>query len=183
MRLLIRGPCRYAERVNPCLVALTSVLLTPPLAAPPPSLDQEIVVYHDLEARTGLDLGGVWDDYKRERRVGEGFYEFTRARYRRRLGAGIGLAVAGIGLTAAGGALFAFGLNRGDDGDVDVIGGALVLTAGLALLVPGSILWPINQVRLHKLKRARSTAARLQLRAAGPVPLPRGLGLGFGLAF
>lgn len=169
--------------MNLCIAALTSVLLAPPPPAPGPALEQEAVVYRDLQARSGLDLDDVWTDYLQDRRAGEGFYEFTRARYRRRLGAGLGLSVAGLGLSAAGMALLFTGLERGgDSGEIDVIGGALVLTAGLTLLIPGTILWPINQVRLHKLKQAHSTA-RLQLRAAGPVPLQRGLGLGLGLAF
>ncbi|WAS97469.1 hypothetical protein [Nannocystis punicea] len=155
----------------------TSLLLAAP-AGPAPA--DEAVVYGDLQARTGLDLERVWTDYQSERRDGQGFYEFARARYRRRLGAGIGLSIAGLGLSAAGLAIVLLAAER--DNDVDVIGGALVLTAGLSLAVPGAILWPVSQVRLHKLKQARQTA-RVELRAAGPIALPRGAGLGLGLAF
>lgn len=162
-------------------------------ATPPPVIDKsptpvvpapadEAVVFRDLQARTGLDLERVWADYASERRDGQGFYEFTRARYRRRLGAGIGLSLAGLGLGAAGMAMVLIAAER--DNEVDVVGGALVLTAGLGLAVPGAILWPVSQVRLHKLRRARAAAlGRVQLRAAGPLALPRGLGLGLGLAF
>jgi len=166
--------------------ALAGLLVASPAPAPTPApapLASEAAVYHDLEQRTGLDLQRVWTDYQTERRVGQGFHEFTRARYRRRLGAGIALSVAGLGLTAAGIALVLVAADR-EGHEVDVIGGALVITAGFGLAVPGAILWPTSQVRLHKLRRARQTAAaRVQLRAAGPVVLPRGLGLGLGLAF
>ncbi|PCC67655.1 hypothetical protein SAMN02745121_02291 [Nannocystis exedens] len=166
--------------MSPCLApALTGLLLVAP-AAPAPA--DEAAVYRDLQARTGLDLERVWTAYLSERRAGQGFYEFTRARYRRRLGAGIGLSLAGLGLSAAGLAIVLLAAER--DNEVDVIGGALVLTAGFGLAVPGAILWPTSQVRLHKLKQARVGAlAGVQLRAAGPLALPRGLGFGLGLAF
>jgi hypothetical protein len=170
--------------VQPLRLALAlagGLLVATPAAAAPPPPASEAVVYHDLENRTGLDLERVWTDYQAERRDGQGFYEFTRARYRRRLGAGIALSLAGLGLTAGGIALVLVASGR-DGAEVDVIGGALIITAGFGLAVPGAILWPVSQVRLHKLKQARQTA-RLELRGLGPVPLRRGIGLGFGLAF
>ncbi|MDC0667198.1 hypothetical protein POL58_05590 [Nannocystis sp. ncelm1] len=155
----------------------------PPATPVPASLASETAVYQDLQQRTGLDLQRVWTDYQTDHRAGQGFYEFARARYRRRLGAGIALSIAGLGLSAAGIALVLLAADQ-EDREVDVIGGALVITAGFGLAVPGAILWPTSQIRLHKLKQARPTAAaRLQLRAAGPVVLPRGLGLGLGMAF
>ncbi|MBZ5712354.1 hypothetical protein [Nannocystis pusilla] len=154
----------------------------PQVTPVPASLASEAAVYQDLQQRTGLDLQRVWTDYQTDHRAGQGFHEFARARFRRRLGAGIALSIAGLGLSAAGIALVL--LADQEDREVDVIGGALVITAGFGLAVPGAILWPTSQVRLHKLKKARpATTARLQLRAAGPVVLPRGLGLGLGLAF
>lgn len=155
----------------------------PPATPVPASLASEAAVYQDLQQRTGLDLQRVWTDYQTDHRAGQGFHEFARARYRRRLGVGIALSIAGLGLSAAGIALVLLAADQ-EDREVDVIGGALVITAGFGLAVPGAILWPTSQIRLHKLKQARPAAtARLQLRAAGPVVLPRGLGLGLGLAF
>ena len=69
-----------------------------------------------------------------------------------------------------------------DAGEIDVVGGAMIMTGGLGLLIPGAILWPINQVRLSKLRRA-GPAQTAGLRALGPVVLPRGAGLGVSLAF
>ncbi|MCY1007626.1 hypothetical protein OV079_19140 [Nannocystis pusilla] len=128
----------YDRRVPPSLASVfTGLLLVAPVA---PAPADEAIVYRDLQARTGLDLERVWTDYQSERRDSQGFYEFTRARYRRRLGAGIGLSIAGLGLAAAGMAIVLIAAER--DNDVDVVGGALVLTAGFGLAVPGAILGP-----------------------------------------
>ena len=117
--------------MSPSLASVfTGLLLVAPVA---PAPADEAVVYRDLQTRTGLDLERVWTDFQSERRDGQGFYEFTRARYRRRLGAGIGLSLAGLGLAAAGMAMVLIAAER--DNEVDVIGGALVLFV-TSLLVP-----------------------------------------------
>lgn len=153
-----------------------------PPTAPDPWLATQNAEFQRLQAATGLELSGTWSDYIRERRT-RTFYEFTRTRYRRRLGMGIGFTIGGLGLAAAGMAMVLLAADKSTDaGEIDVIGGAMIMTGGLGLLIPGAILWPINQVRLSKLRKA-GPAQTARLRALGPLALPRGAGLGLGLAF
>lgn len=160
------------------------VATAPAAPAVPAGLEVEAARYQRLQTATGLDLHNVWTDYARDPR-GQRFYDYTRARYRRRLGTGIALSIAGLGLAGAGMALVLVAAAKDtDEAEIDIIGGALVMTAGLCLLAPGAILWPTSQVRLHKLQQAEhAVAARPGLRALGPLVLPRGAGLGLRLAF
>lgn len=163
-------------------LGLASVLVIAPPSSPAEA-EAEAKSYQRLEARTGLDLTRIWADYPHDRRADETFYNFTRRRFRRRLGAGIGLSVAGLGLTVAGIAMVLVSASKDTDAaEIDIIGGALVVTLGIGLAVPGAILWPVNQVRLHKLRRA-GPLADVQLRAVGPIALRRGAGLGLALSF
>lgn len=154
------------------LAALAALVLAP--SPPPPA---EVASRAAIEQRTELDLEGVWEDYLRDSRAQQTFLDFTRARFRRRLGTGIGLSVAGLVLTAGGIGLVLLAATREDVSDdvlvADIVGGTFVLTAGFALGAPGGILWGVNQARLGKLRRAGFTshAPRLRLTALSPLGL------------
>ncbi|HEY8380256.1 MAG TPA: hypothetical protein VIK91_27390 [Nannocystis sp.] len=123
----------------------------------------------------------MWKDYVEQPRRDD-FVEFAKKRFRRRLGTGIGFTLGGAALMGAGTAIF---IIAGDnDNTADAIGGILVMTTGTFLFIPGVVLWPVYQVRLHKLRKAEAKiAARPGLRGLGPIPLPRGAGLGLRLDF
>lgn len=167
-------------------VAAPPAVATWPAAPPGPAPLDTYPTYKAVEARSGLDLAGVWEDYARQAPRDQRFIEFARARFRRKLGAGIGLALGGLVLVGVGCvAVVAAADHAADTGDagaeIDIIGATLLVTAGAALGIPGAILWPVNQVRLHKLRRADAPQAlRPRLR---PLALPRGGGLGLSLRF
>lgn len=160
----------------PAPVPATSPAPAPaPVPATSPAPSDPIAVeharYQALHDATGLDLDSTWVLYTKSRRPGEDFGRFARRRFRKKLFTGVGLAAAGLVVGSLGIALVLVAADRGNDGDV--IGGALFTTAGFALALPGGLLWTVNQVRLHKLRRAGVTA-RL---------LPGGAGLDLHLSF
>jgi hypothetical protein len=82
--------------------------------------------------------------------VEERAQRYRQARFRRNLG--IGLAVPGIILASAGIATFLTGVATGDLGSdcahcygVEILIGSPLLAVGVALLVPGGVLWGIGQ--------------------------------------
>lgn len=134
--------------------------------------------------RSGLDLDDAWEEYARRAPRDQRFIDFARAKFRRKMFTGIGLSLGGLVLVGLGTALVLVASERlatDSEAEIDVTGGALVILGGAALGIPGAILWPVNQVRLHKLRRADAPQAnRPHLR---PLALPRGAGLGLSLAF
>lgn len=149
---------------------------SPAARAPGPTspITAEYASYRQLEAQSGLDLADEWREYHQARATGT-FTQFTRAKFRRKRGVGIGLTVAGVALGGLGLGILMVTALREDERDGDLVGGALLLVAGLSLALPGSLVWTVNQVRLHKLKRAGV--------AFGPRLLPGGGGLGVRLSF
>lgn len=171
-------PAPAPDPPAPPLPTSHAVATPPALAARPPGPTSPITVeyasYRRLEADSGLDLADEWREYHQARAIGT-FTQFTRAKFRRKRGVGIGLTVAGVALGGLGlGILMAAALREGER-DGDLVGGALLLVAGLSLALPGSLVWTVNQVRLHKLRRAGV--------ALGPRLMPGGGGLGVRLSF
>lgn len=156
-----------------------------PPGYPPPAARVTADTYataQAIEARTGLDMSDPWRDYVEDARLGERLLDFTRKRFRRKMIKGIVLTGVGAALAGAGMALVLVSADRVDADDeavIDVVGGALLMTAGLGMLIPGTIIWPLNQIRLKALRRAEAPQA-LRLR---PLALPRGAGLGLALDF
>lgn len=136
--------------------ALTLALLALQGPPPPPTLEAESRAA--IEARTEMDLSGVWERYLQHRRPDQTFLDFTQRRFRRKLGLGIGLTAGGALLGGLGlGLLLASTSREGVSDDVvlaDTLGSTFVLTVGAAICIPGSIILAINAARLSKLRRA-----------------------------
>lgn len=185
---------------SPVLALLCALVLTVPARAaagdddddelpPPPS---EVAAYQVMSQRTQLDLSGIWEDYIDDRDEGDTFTSFAIRKIRRKRGTGIGLTCAGLTLTIVGAAVIAdAAAGAGSDEDIAYLAGGFFALGGVALLVPGAVLWGINQSRLGTLNQAGYRAdaglnlqvGRARLRAAGPIALPRGAGLGLSFSF
>lgn len=161
--------------------------VAPPVTATVPAGPVPLDTYptaRAVELRSGLDLADTWQEYARKAPRDQRFIDFARAKFRRKMITGIGLSLGGLVLAGLGTALVLVAAERSEvdsEAEIDVVGGALIILGGAALGITGAVMWPVNQVRLHKLRRADAPQAhRPRLR---PLALPRGAGLGLSLAF
>jgi hypothetical protein len=95
--------------------------------------------------------------------------EYRRARLQRNIG--IMLAVPGVASTMAGAVLITYGAAVDPNlfsGVVEIASGAIAAAAGLAVAVPGAILWERGQSAMDRVKwRRQQTLARVGWRLSG----------------
>jgi hypothetical protein len=140
--------------------------------------------HQELEARTKLDLDGLWQEYKRKGDA-RTFEQFVEAKYRRKRDVGRGLVFGGASLGVVAAAMFFLALPRNDAAPVTYTSyGVMGLSVGM--MIAGGVMWRRNFRRLESIENtgyALSSRGRVRLLSAGPVALPRGGGVSFGLAF
>jgi hypothetical protein len=140
----------------------------------------------ELEQRSKLDLGKLWQEYQRRGET-RPFVAFVDARYRRQRDVGRGLLFGGLGLGVTATAMFFLALPRNDASEVTYASYA-AFGVSVGLIVAGSVMWRRNFKRLEQLEAAGfepglALGPRLRLRGAGPIALPRGAGLGVHFTF
>lgn len=169
-----------ARQVIPCLLGAV-VGLSAPLAHA--SNDRERS-FHELEARSKLDLDKLWLEYQRKADL-RPFAQFVEARYRRQRDVGRGLLFGGAGVGVVAAAMFFLALPRNDAAAVTYTSyGLMGATAGM--MIAGGVIWRKNFRRLERLETegiALGPRGRLRLRSVAPVALPRGAAISVGLAF
>lgn len=175
---------RGAARVVLCSVLGATIALDSPRAL---AADTSAEV-KDLERRSKLDLGPMWQEYQQsgDKRP---FFAYAQSRYVYRRDVGRGLVFGGFGVVLAGIIMFSLVTPRVDR-DGAKIGSYVVMSGGAVLMIVGGALWGRNFRRLESLERADPDQVgvalgrgRVRLTSAGPIGLPRGGGLGVGLAF
>ena len=180
------GASAYAARVRAPVRVLSCSLLCAAfgLASPVASAGDTEQSYRDLEARTRLDLDGLWREYQRKNEA-RPFEQFVEARYIRRRDTGRGLVFGGAGVGILAWAAFFLALPRSDAQSVTYASYAgMGVAAGM--MIAGGVLWGRNFRRLERLEDSGmvlGSGGRLRLRAAGPIALPRGAGVSLGFAF
>ncbi len=140
--------------------------------------------HRDLEARTKLDLDGLWQEYRRGSDT-RTFEQFVEAKYRRQRDVGRGLVFGGVGVGVVAAAMFFLALPRNDAAPVTYTSYG-VMGVSVGMMIAGGVLWRRNFRRLERIEApgyALGSRGRVRLLSAGPVALPRGGGVSFGLAF
>lgn len=143
----------------------------------------------DLERRSKLDLGPMWQEYKQsgDKRP---FSDYVQTRYAYKRDVGRGLVFGGFAVVLAGIIMFSLVAPRTDRIGAKY-GSYAVMGGGAVVMIVGGAIWGRNFRRLERLEQAGLEQAslalgprgRVRLTSAGPIALRRGGGFGLGLAF
>lgn len=171
---------RGAPRILLCSILAASL----GLGSPPAAAGDDASVAKDLEQRSKLDLGPMWQEYSRsgDKRP---FADYVQARYVRKRDIGRGVLFGGFGVLLAGIMMFSLVAPRVDRTGAKY-GSYAVMGGGAVLMIVGGAIWGKNFRRLERLEQvglALGPRGRVRLMSAGPFSLRRGAGVGFGVAF
>lgn len=176
-------------RGAPRLVLCTVLTAATGLGSSPAAAADDASSLKDLEQRSKLDLGPMWQEYRQtgDRRP---FADYVQVRYRYKRDVGRGLVFGGFGVLLAGIIMFSLVAPRVDRNGAKY-GSYAVMGGGAVVMIVGGAIWGKNFRRLERLEQAGveqpgvalDRRGRVRLTGAGPIALRRGGGFGVGLAF